>query len=483
MSLDFKKNVTQIFCIVSAVLYAISCCMRTGIGVETGSENLPGWACVAFGFLTIIMPPYIPCWLSNFMYYYALALAFREKRLNRAFKYAGIAFAITAIYIVVNFFMEKDECRYPNFACYIWSLSYFVLLWGIMRQKLLNSEFFRSWTTALHIFGGIVSLALLFGLFHVNAKYEAFCGAPIDARFDQYRKNEKGVYFTWTAKHPYPYYLKDVNVDAFVVLSKDFAKDDKHAWNHDDLMTRVDPATFYVGETGIPKDAKHVYWLYRDGHGFAEYRPIEDDIDVASAEYFIKDEGGSSLNEFDVGWIRDSKRTYYCGRMVEADPLTLKDVGWGWYADHRNLYWQYGGFKKIDSLRTKPENLIPFSSGHLRNGNSIIYKDSILFSDIKIMRFESPNYHLCIINDMLFDGPEQILKGRINVDKLRVFDYNIFADDQHVYHGKFLLKGVDAATFEEKGKYGMKFRDKNHEYIYNPRAGEGEWPFVVEKKN
>lgn len=41
-----KKSVTQIFCIVSAILYAISCFMPTGIGVETGSENLPGYSCV-----------------------------------------------------------------------------------------------------------------------------------------------------------------------------------------------------------------------------------------------------------------------------------------------------------------------------------------------------------------------------------------------------------------------------------------------------
>lgn len=484
MNIDFKhKSVTQIFCIVSAILYAISCFMPTGIGVETGSENLPGWACVAFGFLTIIMPLYIPCWLSNFMYYYALALTFREKKLDRAFKFAGIAFVISAIFIVVHIFTEKEECRYPNYACYIWSLSYFMLLWGITHQKLLNSEFFRSWTTALHVFGCVVSLILILGIVNVSMKYNAYAGTPIDSRFEQYRKNGKGVYFTWSAKHPYPYYMKDVNEDAFVVLSKEFAKDDKHAWNRYELMRHVDPATFYVGETGIPKDAKHVYWWYRDGNGFAEYRPIEDEIDVASAEYFIKDKSDSSLNEYDVDWIRDSKHTYYCGRMTEADPLTLKEVGWGWYADHRNLFWQYGGFKKIDSLRTKPENLIPFSSGHLRNGNSIIYRDSILFSDIKITRFESPNFNLCIINDMLFDGPEQILKGRINVNKLRVFDYNIFADDQHVYHGKYLLKGVDAATFEEEGKYGVKFRDKNREYIYNPRANENEWPFVAEKKD
>lgn len=478
-----KKNITQIFCIVSAVLYAISCFMPTGIGVETGSENLPGWACVAFGFLTIIIPPYIPCWLSNFMYYYALALTFREKKLERAFKYAGIAFVISAIYIVVNFFTEKEECRFPNYACYIWSLSYFVLLWGIMRQKLLNSELFRSWAAVLHVFGGIVSAVLIWGLLHVSTKYDTFAGAPIDSRFEQYRKNDKGVFYTWSAEHPYPDYLKDVNMDAFVVLSNEFAKDDKHAWNHDELMRHVDPATLYVGETGILKDAKHVYCWSGDGKGNADYRPIEDEIDVASAEYFMKDDSGSSLHEYNLDWIRDSKHTYYRGRMVEADPLTLKNVGWGWYADKRNVYWLYGDFKKIDYLRTKQENLIPFSSGHLRNGNSIIYKDSILFSDIKITRFESPNFDLCIINDMLFDGPEQILKGRINVDKLRVFDYNIFADDQHVYHGKFLLKGVDAATFEEEGKYGMKFHDKNHEYIYNPRAGEGEWPFVVEKKD
>lgn len=320
-----KKSVTQIFCIVSAILYAISCFMPTGIGVETGSENLPGYSCVLLGWLSFIMPLYIPCWLSNFMYYYALALTFREKKLDRAFMYAGIAFVITAAYIVVNFFTEKDDCRYPNYACYIWSLSYFVLLWGIMRQKLLTSEFFRSWTATLHVFCGIVSVVLIGGLIHVNAKFDSFAGTPINPRIEQYRKNDKGVYFTWSAKHPYPYYMKDVNEDAFVVLSKDFAKDDKHAWNRYELMRHVDPATFYVGETGIPKDAKHVYWWYRDGHGFAEYRPIEDEIDVASAEYFIKDESDST--EYNLDWIRDSKHTYYCGRMTEADPHTLKEVG------------------------------------------------------------------------------------------------------------------------------------------------------------
>ena len=300
--------------------------MTTGIGVETGSENLPGWACVAFGFLTIIMPLYIPCWLSNFMYYYALALTFREKKLDRAFKFAGIAFLISAIFIVVHIFTEKDDCRYPNYACYIWSLSYFVLLWGIMRQKLLNSEFFRSWATALHVFGCVVSLILILGLANVNAKFDVFAGTPIDPRFEHYLKNDKGVYFTLLEHHPHEFtmdYLGGVNLDALQVLSNNFAKDDRHVWYHEKVMKHVDPATFHLGKNGTPKDANHVYYWYRDGKGVSEYRPVEDGVDVATAEYFVKIE--NSLHEYDEEWIRDSKHMYYMGRRIDDDSVKVVD--------------------------------------------------------------------------------------------------------------------------------------------------------------
>ena len=318
-----KSNTTRIFCIVSAVLYAISCMMPTGIGVETGSENLKGYMCVLLGWLTFMWPPYLPCWVSNFMYMYALSLTYKGWRPDRAFFLSFISFLITVIYIYVNFFIESID--YPNYACYIWSLSYFVLFWGILLQKAKSSKN-GSWNKTINSAGVIVSLLLLFGLVRINVKYDTWRGTPVDARYYGYYKTDKGVYFTLSKHHPHEFnmdYLGGVNLDALQVLSNNFAKDDRHVWYHEKVMKHADPATFHLGKNGTPKDANHVYYWYRDGKGVSEYRPVEKGVDVATAEYFVKIE--NSLHEYDEEWIRDSKHMYYMGRRIDDDSVKVVD--------------------------------------------------------------------------------------------------------------------------------------------------------------
>lgn len=473
-----RKN--QIYSFISFALYVLSCSMHTGIGIETGSENITGFFCVLIGWLSILVPPYIPCWLSNFIYYYALVLVLLDRKLRRAFVLVLAAFSVTAFYIV--YVLLAGSVTHPNYACFIWSLSYFVLLWGTAHLILDEKKSSGTLKTILHIVGGVVSFGLLMGLYCVNEKYKTNCGTPLDSNHKGYYQNDKGVFYTWDDDNPTfsQTYLKGVKLDSFIVLSKEYARDDRHIWHCGDVVfaNNVDVSTFHLGKTGVPKDSQHAFMLKYENNRSC-LCPI-DNIDVASAEYFILNDclSDNARVYYDTDWVRDKNHVFHNGRMLDVASNAFCKVGKAWYADKNYIYRRSKGlFRKVDKLRTKPESLVALDESYLRNGNCVIYEDSVILSDVKINRFESPGYGMCIVNDMLFKGPEHILKDKINVNKLRVFSHGIIADDKNVYNGKYLLKGVDAATFKQSSSSSMNFSDKNCKYTYNIYSGNDEWPF------
>ena len=265
-----------------------------------------------------------------------------------------ISFILTIIYIFIHRFSWEHD--YRNYACYFWSLSYMVALWASLLEW-VKGENPTKGRIVIHVLFTIFGIGIL-GLLSSELKYyHDLYGKSINPDIEEYRINNKGVYYTFHTKllkESYIDYLKGANADSMVVLSKEFAKDNKHVWNDFRLVKNVDVATFTVSKTGVPKDQEHVYWRrYFERERGSRYVPVSRYIDVATAEYFIQSDN-NSWREYDEKWIRDSHHVFLNGCMLRGiDVETFKWIGYDKYQDKNGTY----DLSELFELRIKDEEI------------------------------------------------------------------------------------------------------------------------------
>lgn len=192
-----------------------------------------------------------------------------------------------------------------------------------------------------------------------------------------YQLNTKGIVYTSSPLVPltYPFtgnadwgFLEDADPESFEVMSKRWSKDKTHVWFETSPLKGADPATaevvwdywgkdkshvWWFGEEvrgvdaltfqlgseryvelgghlrvnpGVPKDKYHVF-VYDDG----SYRPMQCDIDPATAEYFIK-------NNFWDDFIRDKNHVYLDDQLLDVDRNTFHHLSGDRYADKDYIY-------------------------------------------------------------------------------------------------------------------------------------------------
>ena len=249
-----NKDYARLLCFASIILYVISLPMHTGIGVETGHEDLTGLWCLTMGWISFIVLPYFVLWISNLIFIYTVFQLCRKKISGRILVLIFISFILTIIYIFIHRFSWEHD--YRNYACYFWSLSYMVALWASLLEW-VKGENPTKGRIVIHVLFTIFGIGIL-GLLSSELKYyHDLYGKSINPDIEEYRINNKGVYYTFHTKllkESYIDYLKGANADSMVVLSKEFAKDNKHVWNDFRLVKNVDVATFTVSKTGVLKD-------------------------------------------------------------------------------------------------------------------------------------------------------------------------------------------------------------------------------------
>ena len=83
-----NKDYARLLCFASIILYVVSLPMHTGIGVETGTEDLPGWNCVMMGvicfpLMLLMYPLYFVLWITNLVFIYTVYQLCRKKVSDR----------------------------------------------------------------------------------------------------------------------------------------------------------------------------------------------------------------------------------------------------------------------------------------------------------------------------------------------------------------------------------------------------------------
>ena len=345
----------------------------------------------------------------------------------------------------------------------------------------------------------IIIALILWVRMYFSADFPIPRGRCINAdKSKYYFKNIKGVYYI-SVEHSlnliefgYWGYLKDVDYNSLVILDSDLAKDKNTVWSGCDVLQGADVASFHIDKSGLAKDRFHVYVYNHDSYKH-KMHPTGCGIDVETAEYFV-----FKHNNQDWTWLRDNKHVYLDEQMVDVDRDSFKPLGdSNWWIDKDWVYFKCWDsvidrnvLSKVDSVHAPLEpldtldTLIP-GGYYLRNGSNIIYLGKVILRNVELKRFEQVGHDKCIINDMLFDCGEQILKDSLNVNEARFYFYgHIAADKQHVFYGHELLKDVDAATFHEIGN--EVFEDKNYIYTINDDAInqviQTSYPFNKKKK-
>lgn len=276
-------------------------------------------------------------------------------------------------------------------------------------------------------------------------------------------------------------YLKGVDYNSFVILDSDWAKDKNTVWNGSDVLHGADVASFHIDKSGLAKDRFHVY-VY-DPYQL-KMRPTVCGIDVETAEHFVFKHNGQ-----DWTWLRDDKHVYLDEQVVDVDRDSFKPLGDSyWWIDKDwvyNDYWdpeiKRNVLAKVDSVHAPLDTFSP-GCHYLRNGSNIIFLGKVILRNVELKRFEEVGVDKCIINDMLFDYGEQILKDSLNVNEAHFYFYgHIAADKRHVFYGRELLKDVDAASFREISD--EVFEDRNYIYTINIESMNTSYPFDKKKKN
>lgn len=320
-----NRDYVLMICFMSIVLYVLSLFMHTGIGVETGSEDFPGWFCLTMGWLTILIIPYFLLWISNYIFLYTVVKLIKKKITGRIVVFIFISFILTLAYICIHRYSWKSDFR--NYACYVWSLSYMLALWASVIEWFKEPHSFirNIW---INVFFTLIGTGMLVAFASEWKYYNDLRGESINPNFEVYRRNSKGVYYalcTRLLSESGLIYLEGANADSVVVLSAQFAKDHKHVWHYAELVKGVDVNTFTVSKTGVPKDRNHVYiYTYISEENASRFIPMSDSIDIATAEYFIPN-NDTTFVFYDDDWIRDSCHVFHNGHLIHgANPATFK---------------------------------------------------------------------------------------------------------------------------------------------------------------
>ena len=340
-----NRDYARLLCLVSIILYVISLPMHTGIGFETGTEDLPGYSClimgvVCFPLMLLMFPLYFVLWISNLIFIYSVYQLWKKKVSERTLALITVSFILTIIYVFYHRLSWEHD--YRNYACYVWSLSYMFALWASVLEW-AKGEGATLGKMVVHVVFCAIGIGILVLLYSERKYYRELYGERIRPDVDGYRINNKGVFHTYDTElmtESYIDYLKGANADSMVVLSKEFAKDDRHVWCHSERVRGVDVASFTVSKTGVPKDKDHVYWrCLFERERTSRYVPVSHYIDVATAEYFIEEDNKYYLGEYDEDWLRDSCHVFYNGCMLRGiDAGSFKKIGNNKYEDKNGTY-------------------------------------------------------------------------------------------------------------------------------------------------
>lgn len=333
----------------------------------------------------------------------------------------------------------------------------------------------------IYILAGLCGYYLLMLLFGFPVPR----GSKVNKEYYSYYKNIKGIYYisvenTLTLINTgYWGYLRDVDESTFVVLAERWAKDKRHVWCGDKLIDSVDVETFHIGPKGLAKDRYNVYAVEYHANYDIDLRLLSRDIDVESAEYFIKQHKGINRN-----WLRDKNYIYFNGERADVDRQSFNACGNEWYVDKDYIY-----TIKRDN-KTKAETLMlldslqsPLDAGYqyLRNGKNIIFHDSIILQDVDVYNFKKIGAGKYLVNDMLFLNGKPFLRDTLDVKNTTFYFYgHIASDGNNVFYGRRLLSDIDASTFRQTGK--EKFEDKDYVYTLKNRIYGEDYPFDKTKK-
>lgn len=309
-------------------------------------------------------------------------------------------------------------------------------------------------------------------------------GNKVDSRFDTYYKNYKGIYYLSTT-NPFLMmevgvhwaYLEDVDEDSFIVFNNSWAKDATHVWNRGKVLDYIDVESFHVNVAGMPVDKNNVYVI-----GDCTYIPSQCGIDPATAEYFV-----DRLGNIETLWMRDKDHVYYDEEIMDVDRNSFVKLKTDWFIDKDFIYTMGNDthnkrtLLRVDSVQY-PIDTIAEGSDYLRNGRNVLFNHKIIVEDTDIKRLEMVSPFKCIVNDMLFDYGEQILKDELNVEAAKFYLFgHIAVDDSNVFYGRERLQDIDAPSFKQID-YDT-FEDKDYIYIVKSNSIEKKYPFDKKKKS
>lgn len=308
-------------------------------------------------------------------------------------------------------------------------------------------------------------------------------GSKVDDRYFTYYQNFRGIYFISVENslalinHGSWGYLEDVDKSTFEVLAEDWAKDANHVWHFDDIVRTADLKSFHINESGLPVDKRHVF--VRSNNGV--FVPSASGIDPETAEYFVY-----RLGTLQEEWLRDKSNIYFGDKKIDVDRNSFSSLTADYFIDKDfiystvyNSYSQKIDLVTIDSVQS-PIDTICQGSRYIRNGRNIIYGNTVILKDIDVDRIEEVGHLKCVINDMLYENGEQIMKGLLDVPNAKFYFYGrIAADGQSVFFDDKRLEDVDAATFRQIDNSTYEDRD----YIYTiPEITYGKVDFSFDKK-
>lgn len=330
------------------------------------------------------------------------------------------------------------------------------------------------------VFICIAGVLWLYVLLYLFLGFPIPRGSKVDDRYSTYYKNFIGIYYITVENslalinHGSWGYLDDVDESTFEVLAECWAKDANHVWCLDEVVKKADINSFYINESGLPVDKRHVF--VRNNNG--AFVPSTSGIDPETAEYFIY-----RLGDLQEEWIRDKDFVYHYDKKIDVDRNSFQIYDEDWFIDKNFLYITcYNNMTRqwdlhcLDSLQT------PIEAGYhyFRNGRNIIYESSVIIRDIDVRQFEEIGNLKYRINDTLFYHGIPFLKDSLDVKNAKFYFYGrLAADGKNVFFDNKLLDDIDAATFRQIDN--ETYEDKD--YIYRmPEIRYMQTDFSFDKK-
>lgn len=142
---------------------------------------------------------------------------------------------------------------------------------------------------------------------------------------NMYAKDDKQVF--------YAYHPMAANPDNFVVLSEDFAKDDKQVFYKGNILDRADAGSFYLNETGVPMDNKHVFVFIER---ISTYQPSPINLDKNTVKKLYPNQTETSAQR---SLLQDKNGVYSGGEKLPIDSSSFHKHGSeGYWLDKNGIY-------------------------------------------------------------------------------------------------------------------------------------------------